>query len=236
MKRVPTGIEGLDQLIQGGVPQGSTALVSGASGTGKTIFALQYLYGGALKQNEPGLYVTLETNLKNITWNMQNFNWDIKKLQEKDLFKIYKLQLSGKKPEQVEEQIYEELKAISDMVEKIGAVRLVVDSTTALGIWIREPGALRSTIYEFTDYLKNLNCTTLLTAETSTRRGQFSAFGIEDFIADSIIALYFTPPHRSLFVRKMRGTDHSTSVHPFEISDQGILVRGREEIPWDSLR
>jgi KaiC/GvpD/RAD55 family RecA-like ATPase len=236
VKRVPTGIEGLDELIEGGIPQGSSVLVSGGSGTGKTIFVLQYLYEGALKYNSPGIYVTLETNLKNITWNMENFNWDIKKLQQKELFKIYKLNISGKRPENVEDQIYDELDVIAEMVEKMGAVRLAVDSTTALGIWIRERGALRTTLFEFTDYLKKLNCTTLLTSETSGEKNQFSAFGVEDFIADGIIALYFTPPHRSIFIRKMRGTNHSMSPHAFEISNEGIRVRTKEEILWESIK
>jgi KaiC/GvpD/RAD55 family RecA-like ATPase len=236
MKRVPTGIEGLDQLIQGGIPQGSSCLICGSSGTGKTIFSLQFLYQGALKHEEPGLYVTLETNLKNITWNMENFNWDIKKLQEKELFKIYKLNLSGKRPENVEDQIYEELKVISEMVEKIGATRLVVDSTTALGIWIREPGALRSTLFEFADYLKKLDCTTFLTAETKQDKNVFSAFGVEDYITDAVIALYFTPPFRSIFIKKMRGTNHSKSAHPFEITDSGLIVRAKEEILWESIK
>lgn len=236
MKRIPTGIEGLDQLIQGGIPQGSSVLVSGSSGTGKTIFALQYLYNGALKHSEPGLYVTLETNLKNITWNMENFAWNIKGLQEKDLFKIYKLNLSGKKPEHVEDQVYDELNVISDMVEKIGATRLAVDSTTSLGIWIKEPGALRSTLFEFADYLKKLNCTTLLTSETKLDKTQFSAFGVEDFISDGIIALYFSPPHRSIFIRKMRGTNHSMTPHALEITENGLLVRAKEEIMWESIK
>ena len=67
MERVKTGIPGFDDLVQGGFPKGASILVSGGTGSGKSIFAMQFIYNGAKQFNEPGLYVTLETNLKNIT-------------------------------------------------------------------------------------------------------------------------------------------------------------------------
>ncbi len=94
MERVKSGITGLDDLVEGGIPKGSSFLVSGGSGTGKTIFAMQYLYRGALDNKEPGLFVTLETNLKNIVWNMESFKWDIRSLQERNMMRIYRLNLS----------------------------------------------------------------------------------------------------------------------------------------------
>ena len=78
MERVPTGIKGFDELIQGGIPKGATVLVSGGAGSGKTILATTFIYEGARKFGEPGLLVTVEDNLKNIVWNMENFGWDIK--------------------------------------------------------------------------------------------------------------------------------------------------------------
>ncbi|MFH1544897.1 MAG: ATPase domain-containing protein [archaeon] len=235
MKRIPTGIEGLDQLIQGGLPRGSSILIAGGTGTGKTILATQFLYQGATKFNEPGLYVTLETNLKNITWDMENFNWDIKKLQDKELFKIYKLNLAEKEVADVEDEVMEELNIIQEYIEKMGATRLVIDSTTALAMWIRGAAAMRRTLFAFTDGLKKLDCTTVLTTETTGEKTKLSAFGVEEFVADGVIALFFHPPHRSIFVRKMRGTMHSKSAHPYEISDSGIIVRPKEEIPWEGI-
>ena len=91
MDRVRTGVKGVDELLEGGIPEGSAVLLTGGSGTGKTIFALQYLYEGAKTYEEPGVFITLEGNVKNITWNMENFNWDIKKLQDKSMLKIYRL-------------------------------------------------------------------------------------------------------------------------------------------------
>ncbi|MFH1586365.1 MAG: ATPase domain-containing protein, partial [Candidatus Diapherotrites archaeon] len=93
MERIKTGITGLDDLIQGGIPEGSTVLLAGGAGTCKTIMGTTFLYRGAKDFNEAGLYVTLETNVKNITWNMESFGWDIKPLQDKNLFKVYRLKL-----------------------------------------------------------------------------------------------------------------------------------------------
>ncbi len=234
LERVKSGIKGLDELIGGGFPLGSTVLLSGGSGTGKTIFGLTYLYEGARRQNEPGLYITTEGNLKNLLWMMEVFGWDIKPLQESNLLKIYKLNLHTF--EDVDRQIEEELKVIARLVKDMGCRRLVVDSTTALGVWITEKGRMRHLVYTFTDALKDLGCTTILIAETKGRKTDFSAFGIEEFISDVVISLYFTPPNRSIFVRKMRGTNHSKTVHPFTISDLGIEVKPKDEIMWEALK
>ena len=92
-------------------------------------------------------------------------------------------------------------------VKDIGATRLTIDSTTAFGGWITEQGKLRNLLFRFSDYLKDLNCTTLMTAETSGGPRDFSAYGVEEFVVDGIFAMYFIPPNRSIFIRKLRGKD-----------------------------
>jgi len=237
VQRVKTGIEGFDELVKGGIPESSSFLLSGGAGTGKTIFAMQYIYNGAKEYSEPGIYVTLETNLKNITWNMESFNWDIRKLQEQNLMKTYRLNLGyTKDQDELEKKLDNELAVISQLVEEIGAKRLAIDSIAAFGIWIEKEGLLRSLLYHFTDRLKDLGCTTLLTTETSGRRDDFSKFGVEDFIVDGVIPMYFVPPNRSLFIKKMRGTDHSKNIHPFEITEKGITVKANDRVMWDSIR
>jgi len=133
-------------------------------------------------------------------------------------------------------QVEAELKEIAKIVKEIGAKRLVVDSTTAFGVWIKDQGTMRSLLYRFTDGLKDIGTTTLLVAETKGSRKSFSAFGVEEFVADGVIALYFTPPNRSIFVRKMRGTNHSKSPHPFQISSDGITVSPKDTIMWESIK
>ena len=236
MDRTKTGIPGLDELLNGGIPKGSNVLVSGGAGTGKTILATQYLYNGATMYGEAGLFVTLEGNVRDIAWNMENFQWDIKSLQDQNLMTIYRLNLSGAKDKSVvEEKIEEQLIEIQNEVKEINAKRLVVDSTTVFGAYI-DPSILRTTLFKFTDQLKNFGCTTILTSETQPTKNSFSAFGVEEFVSDGIIALYFTPPNRSIFVRKMRGTDHDKNPHPFSIGAKGMTINSHDNIIWEAIK
>lgn len=236
MERVPTGIPGLDELVKGGLPKGSSVLVSGGPGAGKSIFSMQYIVEGARLYNEGGLYVTIETNPRNIMWDMASFNWDIKKFQDKKMINIYRLKMGySRDAKQVEDKIDEELEIIASMLKETNAKRLVIDSTTSLGIWFGKP-ILRAMLFKFVDYLKELDCTTVLTSEASNPKEKFSAFGVEEFVTDGVIVLFFTPPYRSMFVRKMRGTAHDKNVHPFEITDHGIVVKPKETVLWEATK
>ncbi|MCD6434581.1 MAG: hypothetical protein J7L14_03140, partial [Candidatus Diapherotrites archaeon] len=138
-------------------------------------------------------------------------------------------------PVSIREQISKELDHIAEIVKTIDAKRLVIDPTTAFGIWF-ERAMLRNVLFNFTDKIRELGCTTILTSETKNRKDEFSAFGVEGFIADGVIALYFFPPHRNLFIRKMRGTNHDKNVHPFQITEKGIEINAKETVLWEALR
>jgi KaiC/GvpD/RAD55 family RecA-like ATPase len=236
LERTKTGIPGVDELLNGGIPKGSNVLVAGGAGTGKTIFTTQYLYNGALQYGEPGVFVTLEGNVRDIAWNMESFQWDIKNLQDQGMFTIYRLGMEFIKDRaMLEERLDEQLAEIKKEVEEIHAKRLVIDSTTVFGAYL-EPSLLRTTLFKFCDQLKTMGCTTLLTSETQPTKNTFSAFGVEEFVVDGIFALYFSPPNRSLFVRKMRGTVHDKNPHPLEITNKGVVVNSRDSIIWESIK
>jgi len=236
VEKTKTGIPGLDELLNGGIPKGSNVLVSGGAGTGKTILTTQYLYNGATQYGEAGLFVTLEGNVKDIAWNMESFQWNIKGLQDKNMLTIYRLNLGFLKEKTlIEQKVEEQLAEIEKEVEEIHAKRLVIDSTTVFGAYI-EPSMLRTTLFQFCDRLKTMGCTTLLTSETQPTKTTFSAFGVEEFVADGILALYFSPPNRSLFIRKMRGTQHDKNPHPLDINTQGISVKSKDTILWESIK
>jgi KaiC/GvpD/RAD55 family RecA-like ATPase len=129
----------------------------------------------------------------------------------------------------------DEREKIKRMVEEMGAKRLVLDSTTAIGMFMESEAEIRYALFKLIDDLKKLDCTTLLIAETEGGRTQFSRFGVEEFVVDGVIALYFYPPIRCLLIKKMRGTDHDKRVHPFDITEYGIEVNPTEQILWESL-
>ncbi len=163
MERIKSGIPGLDELIEGGFPVGSTTLLSGGTGTCKTIFSMQYIYNGAKLYNEPGLFVTIEANPKNIAWNMQSFGWDIGQLQEEGRINIYRMHLAPKKT--FGDLVKDELVTITGIVKELGIKRIAVDSTTAFASLIDDPSTIRSILLKFAEALKEMNCTTSFTSE-----------------------------------------------------------------------
>jgi KaiC/GvpD/RAD55 family RecA-like ATPase len=95
---------------------------------------------------------------------------------------------------------------------------------------------MRYAVYRLIDELRKLNCTTLLTIETAGGgRNTVSWFGVEEFLVDGIVQLFFAPPNRMAFVRKMRGTAHDKRVHPLVIDDSGLSIRPKEEILWEAI-
>jgi len=234
MARVASGIPGLDDLTNGGFLEGSSVLIAGGTGTGKTILSCQYIYKGAEQYNEPGIYITLEEGATNLWWNMKSFHWNLTKYEGEGLIKLYRIGLV--KPKEFAERFDKEIDIIKDMVEKMNAKRLVIDSTTAFGMWMASESELRHYLFRLADELKEMKCTTLLTAETKGHRDELSRFGVEEFITDAVVALYFKPPMRALHVHKMRGTDHDKKVHPYSITEAGVTVNSKEEILWESLK
>ena len=231
LNRLKTGIPGFDELVEGGLPEGSSTLLSGGSGTGKSIFCLQYLYYGAKEMHEPSVYITLEEGPHNLWWNMQRFKWDLLPLERENLLKIYKFEPN----ENMDANTTQQIKKIVEKARDLQAKRLVIDSITAFTFWFSDPAKIRYGLYTLVEELRKLNCTTILTSEVSGKKDEYSRFGVEEFLADGLIMLYFTPPKRSLFVRKMRGTKHSQLIHPLEISETGLHVAASESVPWESI-
>ncbi len=234
MPRVRTGIPGLDELIEGGFVESSSVLVSGGAGSGKTIFAMQYIYKGAEQYAEPGIYISMEEGATNLWWNMKNFRWNLTKYEQDGMIKLYRVGMI--EPSEFAKKFPEEIEKIKNMVSEMGAKRLVIDSTTAFGMWMGEMSQIRYSLFKLTDELKELKCTSVLTAETLGGRDQFSRFGVEEFVTDSIISLYQKPPQRVMYIKKMRGSKHNQKPHPYEITDSGITIYPKEEVMWESLK
>ncbi|MCS7106263.1 MAG: hypothetical protein NZ942_03035 [Candidatus Aenigmarchaeota archaeon] len=226
VERVKTGIPGLDDLINGGFPQSSTILLSGVAGAGKTIFCLQFIYNGAYVYNEPGVYISLEEEPERIiNYAAEGFNWNFKDLVERKMVSFVSAEMYS----------FEKLRdLIETEVTKLKAKRLVIDPSTILGLYFEKVLQVRKSILDLTKLVKRLGCTTILVSEIEEGSGKISSLGVEEFIVDGIIILYYIKEAgfytRGLCVRKMRATDHDSGLHPIQITKNGIVVFPKEQI------
>jgi circadian clock protein KaiC len=242
MKRVPSGIAGLDELILGGFPVNTTNIVCGPAGSAKSLLAMQFIYNGATKFNDPGLYITVEESRENIIRAANgNFGMDIEALEAEG--KMYLMDLGGMLRLGVddEESVRGELigfRTIQDFLKNFLKVteikRFALDSLTAVSLYYNSIEELRQEMWQFNRYLKKENITSILIVEATDRSGSETRHGIEAFIGDSFIALGLEKMEgeyrRSLTVLKMRFTNHNQGKHPFLIMEHGIEVEAETEI------
>ena len=218
-----TGIPGFDKLVNGGIPTGNLVLLSGSCGTGKTTFGMQYLYNGAIKYNEPGVYVTLEENPEQLIKNVSHYGWDIRS-------QIKKNKISFLSPEIY--KVDELRRTIGDELDRIDAKRLVLDSFTLLSAYLKSDFEARRTLTKLDRELKKFNCTSIVISDIKQGSNAFSITGYEEFIVDGVVVLHLTSsaPNglgshvRSIFIRKMRGTTHSLSAVPMKFENDGVRV------------
>lgn len=232
MRRIKTGIPGMDKILNGGIPERNVVLLSGGPGTGKSIFSQQFLWSG-LQMGEPGIYVALEEHPVQVRQNMAGFGWDVRKYEEEGLFAMVDAFTAGiGKSKEYEKYIVHDLTDIREFIDvlrtavkDIGAKRLVVDSVTTL--YINKPAMARSIVMQLKRVLAGLGVTSIFVSQISVGERGFGGPGVEHGV-DGIIRLDLDEIDgelkRSLIVWKMRGTSHSMRRHPFEITDKGIVV------------
>ncbi|MCX8175123.1 MAG: AAA family ATPase [Candidatus Micrarchaeota archaeon] len=224
IERVPTGIPALDRMLEGGLPKESITLLSGACGTGKSTFAMQFLYYGAKYCDEPGVYVTLEEDAERLISNMSLFGWDIRGLiEQKKLIVI--------KPEVYKFESIRQI--IGDSIDKIGAKRLVVDSYSVMLTYFSDPDEIRNGLVQLDREIKKMGATALVISDIKDNSEIFSTTGVEEFIVDGVIVLYLMKdpkcPFRSkraIAIRKMRATSHPLDYFDFSIGPGGVSVGG----------
>jgi len=243
IERTKTGIKGLDELLEGGFPAGRTILLSGASGTGKSILAMQFIYKGALDYNEPGVFVTFDENPDKIRQDMLKFGWDLAALEKKGKLAILD-GTSGRAgvPSDEEHVIMPGLdfnRLLVNTARKIGARRLVIDSIPAMGQLLDKEGDIRRNILKLAFSVSKADVTTIITTELEEQDvkagfAKFSKYGVEEYIADGVILVNMltigSDENRTIYIRKMRGTKHSLAIHPMHIESTGITVMKAEDI------
>lgn len=232
MEYTKTGVKGFDKFVEGGFPKGSTILVSGSPGTGKTIFGIEYLYNGATKFNEVGLYVSFEQRKNAIKEQARQFDWDFEKLEKQRKIIVWDLPATLIEKNTVDIII----KVIRDNDVK----RVVIDSLSTIAFntptirgEIRSMGdvAIKRFVYSFISKLKETGATILLISQNRSNGG-LTIDGVSEFICDGIINLKFQPMggkfSRSLIIQKMRRCKNDEDLHPIEISKKGIVVHSLE--------
>ncbi len=222
--RIPSGIPNFDRLVEGGFEAGSTNLIVGGSGSGKSILATQFLVSG-MDRGEHCLYVTFEEKKSQFYKNMLEFNWDLASYEKRGLLTFLEYA-----PEKVRTMLEEGGGAIESIILNKKIKRIVIDSITSFELLFQDEFAKREAALSLFKMINNWGCTSLLTLEEENSEGIKMASRALEFESDSIILLYFVrcdhhqKRERFIEILKMRGTEHSNNIYPFTMDKRGIIV------------
>ena len=238
--RVPSGIEGFDELLNGGIPKERNFLVMGGPGTGKTTFALQYIVKGAIDYGEPGIFITTEQSPYEIKRDAKSFGWDLDKLEDDGLIRILNAvptPMPGQTREivlpeinpnvgYIEYTIDDVLSAFFDLARTINPKRVAIDSITQFLFLEQDPLKMRGNIIRFVNTLKRNRMTIVSTAQKYMSGSMFH--DVLAFIADGVLVLYLlrrgVEKIRACEIIKVRGSKHSLKTVEMEISEKGIVI------------
>lgn len=242
-QRVRTGILGFDELIGGGLFKNRSYLISGSAGAGKTIFGLQYLYNGITKYGENGIFIATEERPEQVRENVKQFGWNFEALEDEGRLAI--LDASSTKIGMTSHEKYVDarpfdMRSMLDQIiaiqEDIDAKRAFVDGTTSIGFNFDEPTKIRIELLKLSTTLEILGFTSFLTCETLDEN-LASRFGVETFVTEGAFILYYkrkdTVRIHNIEILKMRGSNHSHNIHPYEITSNGIVVHPQEQVYAD---
>jgi circadian clock protein KaiC len=226
--RVSTGIEGFDTLIEGGIQRGDLILLAGPPGSGKTIFASQYLYHGISKKDERGLYVSFAENREAFLRNMKRLGMDFERYEREGKFRFLDLFLVKEK------DVSSILSAIEEEVDSLKAQRLVIDSFSAFALAFTEKIDVRIVLHTlFGKIARRSGVTTLLVSEGT---GNVESVGdtTEGFVVDGLVCMNMLSEKgylgRKLQIIKMRGTKTSKAQLRYDIRENGIRIYPEPEI------
>ena len=225
--KCPTGIQGLDEITDGGLPLGRPTLICGAAGCGKTLMGIEFLFRGATEYGEPGVFICFEENPEELVQNVTSFGWNLEQLIEQKKLAIDYIHID---PQEIQEAGDYDLEGlfirIAMLVDAIGAKRIVLDTIEVLFVGLSNASIVRAELHRLFRWLKQKGLTAIITGErgdnTLTRQG------LEEYVSDCVIKLdqrtYEELATRRLQIIKYRGSQHGSNEYPFLITEDGISV------------
>jgi circadian clock protein KaiC len=227
LEKTPTGIKGFDEITNGGVPRGRSALMIGAAGSGKTVFGMEFLVRGALQYGEPGVFMSFEENETDLANNFSSLGFDLNALiAQKQLFIDYVYIEKREIEETGEFDLDGIFIRLSSAIDAIGAKRVVLDTLEALFSGICDEAILRAELRRLFRWLKEKGVTAIITAERGVNT--LTRYGLEEYVADCVVLLDIQMidqiATRRMRIIKYRGSKHGSNEYPFLIDEAGITV------------
>jgi len=225
--KAATGIPGLDDVLNGGLPSGRPTLICGAAGCGKTLLAMQFLVQGALRYGEPGVFIAFEERAEDLAVNVSSLGIDLEELQRRNLISVDHVRIE---PREIVESGDYDLEGLflrlGFAIDSVGAKRVVIDTLEVLMGGLANYALVRSELRRLFEWLKQRGVTAVITAERGD--GKLTRHGLEEYVSDCVILLDHRVVEqistRRLRVVKYRGSTHGTNEYPFLIDESGISV------------
>jgi KaiC domain protein len=230
MGRVKTGVDGLDEMLQGGLPENHIVVVMGSFGTGKTTLGLQFIVEG-LRKDEPCIFISLEEDKDSILKNAAAFGWDLSGAIDKKKLGLFKLE-----PSDAKTTITRIKSELPKFVKSFGAKRVVLDSVSLLNMMFADENDRRSNLFNLCQLLRSTGATTLLTAEVKDENPRSSRDGLAEYTADGVLLLQSEEKAEggevqlTIRILKMRRTTHSRRVKPYSITEKGVVVHAGADV------
>jgi circadian clock protein KaiC len=226
LPKSPTGINGFDEITDGGLPTGRPSLVCGPPGTGKSVFAVQFLVNGATQYGEPGVFLTFEESRDELVANVRSLGFDIDELERDGRLLVDALTLTPQAVETGEFDLEALMVRLTWAVDQIGAKRVAIDNVEALFVAFNRPALVRSELRRLFRWIKDQGLTAVITGE----RGEdlLTQHGIQEYLSDCVVVLDHRVVQdvatRRMRVLKYRGSVHGRNEYPFLIGADGFDV------------
>ncbi len=227
--RIDLGVEGLDDMILGGVPERHLIVCIGGAGSGKTTFGLQFLHHG-LQNGENGVFITLEQSYEGIMDTANERGWEFDRYEQEDALAVVDLD-----PVEMANSLDSIRGELPELVTEFDADRLVLDSVSLLEMMYTDEARRRTEVFDFTRSLKQAGVTTFLTSEASEDNEYASRHGIIEYLTDAVFFLQYIrgqsqKTRLAVEIQKIRNANHSRERKPYEITAEGISVYQQADI------